>query len=401
MVNTECISKELDTVKVEPNFSTDFIRNNLPARRSTWAEIDLNAIKYNFLKVKQIVGPKIAVLVPVKANAYGHGILEISSFLESIGVDYLGVGTTDEGVLLRNNGISVPIMMLGSVLNEEAESIICNNITQSIGDFELLRFFDRCAARLRKKAIVHLKIDTGMGRFGIWHKDGLDLVQEACNLKNIEVEGIFSHFSSADEDAEYSAKQLKRFTLLLNELNRRRINLKYKHIANSSAVIDLPDSYFNLVRPGIMVYGLCPILGKAIELKPAFSLKSRIVFIKEVDSQRAISYGAAYKTKKKTRIATVPIGYGDGLSRALSNKGKVIVRGKICPIVGRVCMDQIMIEIGALPEAKVGDEVVLIGSQNEENVTLDDLAELAGTIAYEVLCWFSNRVPRIYKNKFV
>lgn len=367
--------------------------------RPTWAEIDLDAIRHNFLQIKRLLDKETRVLVVVKANAYGHGILEVSDILVKSGVDYLGVATTDEALYLRKKAFKIPVMILGCVLTSEIEPLIRNNVTQTVGDIQLASVINRTAAKIGKKAKIHIKIDTGMGRIGIWHKEALHLIRRLIKFKNLETEGIFSHFSSADEDEFLTRQQIKDFSCLIEKLERLDIHIKYKHMANSIAIVDYQDSHMNLVRPGIMIYGLYPKQGdyrRKVNLKPALSLKSRIVFIKDVSSGRKISYGGTYTATRHTTVATIPIGYGDGLNRQLSNKGLVLIKGKRVPIIGRVCMDQIMVDTGSIPKAAVGDEVVLIGRQKKERITVEEMAGLCSTIPYEVACWFDNRIPRIY-----
>lgn len=367
--------------------------------RPTWAEIDLSAIRHNFLKIKGLVDKQTKILVAVKANAYGHGIIEVSRLLVRSGVDYLGVGTTDEALYLRRSGFTLPILMLGSILPHEAPAIIRNNITQTIGDIALASYMNRYARKANKRLKVHIKVDTGMGRIGVWHKEALTFIKKIVSLRNIEIEGIFSHFSSADEDDVLTRQQIRDFSALIEELEGLNIHIPCKHMANSVAAVHYKDSHMNLIRPGLMVYGLYPSAGMKdlrISLKPVLTLKSRVVFLKDVPPGRRISYGGTYTTTHHTKIATVAIGYGDGLSRQLSNKGSVIIRTKRAPIVGRVCMDTIMVDTKNIPDVKVGDEVVLIGRQGKQEITVEEMAALCDTIPYEVACWFDNRVPRIY-----
>jgi alanine racemase len=369
----------------------------------TWIEIDLDAIRHNLLQIRRLVNSDTVILAPVKANAYGHGILKISETLVDSGVGYLGVSTIDEAVFLRNNGFKkIPILMLGSVLNKAAGIIVEKDITQAVSDLGLALAINRCAKIQGKRVKVHVKIDTGMGRIGVWHKDALHLIMAVSKMENIEIEGIFSHFSSSDENKIITHRQIDDFLSLLGEAEAAGIRIKYKHIANSMAVIDYKRSHMNLIRPGLILYGLWPRLGLSksrIELRPALSLKSCIVFLKDVPPGRAISYGATHTTKKHTLIATIPIGYGDGLNRRLSNKGHVIIRGKRAPIAGRICMDQVMVDAGHIKNVKLGDAVTLIGKWGKETITVEEIAGICDTIPYEVICWLDKRVPRKYVNK--
>ncbi len=367
--------------------------------RPTWAEIDLKAIRYNLSQVRKLAGKGVAVMPVVKANAYGHGIAEVSSVLEDEGVEYLGVATIDEALRLRERSIKVPILILGSVLEEEAEVAIKNDITLTLCSVELLKITSALCAKESKSAKVHIKVDTGMGRIGVWHEEALDFVRKVANEKNIIVEGIYTHFSSAGRDDFFTQYQIDSFKNLIERIENNAIEIKYKHAANSIATVDLKDAHLNLVRPGIIVYGMYPKRGfeKLVRLKPALSLKTRIAYLKDTPEGRSISYGRTYITQRRTKIATIPIGYADGYGRILSNKAEVIVRGKRAPVVGKVTMDQTMIDVGHIRGAKVGDEVVLIGKQGFDEIRTEKLARLAGTIAYEVVCSISNRVPRVYK----
>ncbi len=368
--------------------------------RPTWIEVDLNAIRNNFLQIKKRVEKDTSILVPVKANAYGHGMLEVCDALVNSGVDYIGVGTVDEALFLRRNGFNrIPVLMLAAVLPGAAKPVIENNITQTIGNMESALAFNKQARSMGKKAKIHIKIDVGMGRIGIWHKGAVKLISKLSRLRHIEIEGIFSHFPNADEDRLLTHRQIEDFLSLLKETEEAGISIRYRHMANSMAVIDYKLSHMNLIRPGLMVYGIAPRRGafdKKVSLKPALSLKSRIVFIKDVPPGRKISYGGTHTTTSHTKIATIPIGYGDGLNRMLSNKGKVLIKGEKAPIAGAVCMDQIMVDVGHLKNPKIGDEVVIIGSQKSSSIKAEDIAEICNTIPYEVLCWFDKRVPAKY-----
>lgn len=366
--------------------------------RPTWAEIDLKAIEYNYRQVKKIVGRDIKIMAVVKANAYGHGTVEVSNVLERLGVDYLGVAATDEAMRLRDHGIKSPILVLGHVLPAEVRPAIERDITLTLASNELLEAIqDAVSAGLKAK--VHVKIDTGMGRLGLWHEEAINFIKNLAAEKNIIIEGIYTHFSSAGRDDFFTSYQMESFEKLLLKLESFDIAVPLKHAANSIAAIDFARSRQNLVRPGLIIYGMYPkhTFPKIIRLKPALSLKTRIVFIKDTPAGRSISYGRTYVTHKQTRIATLPVGYADGYARNLSNRAEVLVRGKRAPVVGKVTMDQTMIDVGHIKGVKVGDEVVLIGKQGRDEIRTEKLARLAGTIAYETICAISNRVPRIYK----
>ncbi|MFC1806763.1 alanine racemase [Candidatus Omnitrophota bacterium] len=367
--------------------------------RPTWAEIDLNAVDHNLKAIKRLLKRGTKVLVAVKANAYGHGILEVSKRLIRSGVDYLGVGTTDEAVLLRKAKINAPILILGSVLKSEVEAITKYKIMPTIGDMEFAKYLNRSCASKRTKIRTHVKIDTGMGRIGIWHKEAIDFMRRLVLLKNIDVEGIYTHFPSADEDELMTKQQIRDFSLLLEEIEELGISMKFRHMANSTALLDYKQSHMNLVRPGLLIYGISPsdrFSNGKIKLKRALKLKSKIVFLKDVGPGRKISYGGTHITSSHTKIATIPIGYGDGLSRRLSNKGHILVKGVRAPILGRVCMDQIMADVGSVPDVKVGDEIVLVGRQRAGEISVEEIAKLCDTIPYEITCALDSRIPRVY-----
>ncbi len=372
----------------------------MKTHRHTWAEVDLDAIRYNFRQVKKLVGKDISLLVVVKGNAYGHGIYEVSKVLQDMGADFLGVATLDEALFLRRKKINTPILILGSVLRHELRPAIKNDITLTLCHMELAKAADRLASKLNKKTRVHVKIDTGMGRIGVWHEEAFDFVKEVINLKNISLEGLYTHFSIAGRDRFFTNYQVDSFMSLLKDLKLLGIKIPYQHAANSIATVNLKKSHLNLVRPGLIMYGMYPkkSFSRKLSLEPALSLKTRIVFLKKVPAGRSVSYGRTYITQKPTVIATLPIGYADGYGRILSNKAKVLVREQRAPVVGKVTMDQTMIDIGHIEGVKLGDEVVLIGRQGNNEIRCEELARLAGTIPYEIVCSISRRVPRIYKN---
>lgn len=366
--------------------------------RPTWAEIDLRAIEYNYRQVRRAVGNGVMMMAVVKANGYGHGTVEVSTVLERLGVDYLGVATTDEAVRLRDHGIKTPVLILGSVLPGEVRVAMEKDITLTLCGDEILKAIRENAVEgLRAK--VHLKVDTGMGRIGVWHEAALDFVKRIAAEKSIILEGIYTHFSSIGRDDFFTQYQIEAFEKLLADIEKNWIKIPIRHAANSIATVDFKRSHMNLVRPGLVIYGMYPkhTFPKLIKLKPALALKTRIVFIKDTPPGRSISYGRTYITQKHTKIATLPIGYADGFFRNLSNRAEVLVRGHFAPVIGKVTMDQSMIDVGHIRGVKVGDEVVIIGKQGPHEIRAEKLARLAGTIAYEVVCSISNRVPRIYK----
>lgn len=369
--------------------------------RPTWAEIDLNAVRHNLGCIRSLVNNGAKVMGVVKANAYGHGIVRISRILVEEGIDYLGVATVDEALVLRKNGISVPILVLGSVLEDEARVAAEHDITLTLCDRNLLGILANIADKkenLRPK--VHIKIDTGMGRIGVWHEEAISFIKEVYSEKRIDLEGVYTHFSSAGRDRIVTNMQINFFEDIISAIEGMGINVKYKHAANSIAIVDWKASHLNLVRTGILLYGVYPkeIFRQNFNLKPVMSLKTKIVFLKETPPGRSISYGRTYITQKPTRIATVPIGYADGYGRILSNRAEALVRGQSVRVVGIVTMDQTLLDVGHVKDVKLGDEVVLIGEQDGIQNPIEKVAKLGGTIPYELLSAITDRVPRIYKS---
>ncbi|MBU0683850.1 MAG: alanine racemase [Candidatus Omnitrophota bacterium] len=367
--------------------------------RPTWAEINLNAIKHNLNCIRGVISDKVSILAVVKANAYGHGICPVSKVLVEEGVDYLGVATVDEALTLRKAGILVPILVLGAVLKEEAKAAVKHDITLTLCSRALLQVFADIADETNMKPKVHVKIDTGMGRIGIWHEEAVHFMREVYLMKKIEMEGIYTHFSSAARDKMVTQLQIEYFDKVLEDLEKREgICVKYRHSANSIAVVDWKSSHLNMVRPGILLYGVYPKedFRKELKLNPVMSLKTKIVHLKEAPPGRAISYGRTYITQKWTKIATIPIGYADGYGRILSNKAEALIRGQYVRIVGMVTMDQTLLDVGHIENVQEGDEVVLVGRQVNSEVNIEKIAKLAGTIPYEILSAITDRVPRVY-----
>lgn len=374
--------------------------------RPTKTEIDLGALQHNFNLLRQMVGDKVRMLPVVKADAYGHGIKEVSLKLVSCGADYFGVATVDEGVTLRkffkenlpaNKDIS--ILVLGAILPEEADAVLKYDIVQTVADKDVVSALSQKAKRQGRPAKVHVKVDTGMGRIGVWHEDAVDFIKWVKGLDAIDIEGIWTHLSSADDDdPSFTNEQIYIFRQLVKDLNAIGIDIPLRHVANSMAVIGFEGARLNLVRPGLVMYGLYPRndLKEKVDFKPVMSLKTKIVFLKDVPSGRHISYGRKFTTVRPTKIATLPIGYGDGYPRILSNRASVLIRGERAGVVGTICMDQIMVEVGHIGGVKAGDEVVLLGRQGRQEISAEELAGLAGTIPYEIVCSIAPRVPRVY-----
>ena len=374
----------------------------------TWAEIDLNAIAHNVRELRRITNPKAGLMVAVKANAYGHGIIEVARQALKSGADALGVARVDEGIQLREAGLDAPVLVFGYTPPSEAARLYEFDLIQTVYSYETARELSDTASSLDIKINIHLKVDTGMGRLGLLPDSrraaladsAVEEVKFIAGLSGLKLEGIFTHFATADwADKLYAEKQFQIFSNFLDQLNKAGFKFSVKHAANSGAIIDMPQTHLDMVRAGISVYGLYPsdeIDKSRIKLLPAMSLKARIVYLKKVPAGFMVSYGITHKTKKPTTIATIPVGYGDGFSRLMSSRGHMLVHGQKAPIIGRVCMDLTMIDVGHIPEVKIEDEVVVFGHQGNASISADEIAELTGTINYEVVTRISARVPRVY-----
>lgn len=368
--------------------------------RRTWAEIDLDALAHNYRQARRQIGPGVKYLGVVKADAYGHGAVQTALQLERLGTDYLAVSSLDEARELRRGGIRAPVLILGHTPPEMVPQLIACNVTQAVSARSKAESYSAAAAACGGTLRIHIKVDTGMSRLGFLvrgrHFDsGVDSIARSCDLPNLEAEGIFTHFSSADEDGgdgrAYTREQFALFTRVLDALaaNGRRFALR--HCANSGALARYPEMYLDMVRPGIALYGA----GKDRErlgLRPVMTLKSSVSTIKVFDEDTDVSYGRTFRTREKTRVGVLPIGYADGLFRGLSNRASVWTVQGPAPVLGRICMDMTMTDLSALPDVHVGDEVEIFGSRQP----VDDLAAVLGTIPYELTCAVSKRVPRLY-----
>jgi len=371
--------------------------------RLTRAGIDLNALRHNFQIVRKRVRSNVKVMGVVKANAYGHGALEVARVLVSAGCEFLGVAFPEEGIALRKGGITAPILVLTGALPDQIPDILENDLLPTVTTSGVASLIDRAAAQSGRPPVkVHIKVDSGMTRQGQRVEEAFPFVSDVCRMKHLSVEGIYSHFANSDDTSStFPKEQLDRYLNFLRTLERGGIEIPHRHIANSGGIINMPDSHCTLVRPGIMLYGYAPARSneESESLKPVLSLTSAVMFLKQVPAGTSISYGRTYFTKTMSTIATIPIGYADGYSRNLSNRAHVLLRGKRCPVVGTICMDQLMVDTGEEADVKVGDEVTLIGSSGGETITAWDIAEKMGTIPYEVLTGIGERVPRVYHHE--
>lgn len=371
------------------------------AGRPVWAEVSLGNISHNFRELKRLVGPDVSVMAIVKANAYGHGAKEVAGLLAREGADWFGVAVPEEAFELRAQGLSQPILVLSHTPASSMAEAILQGISMTLYSSRQVPDLLRAAQKVGKPARVHVKVDTGMGRLGFnAGRAGVEEILSALDHPELKGEGIFTHFACADQaDKTFTEIQYQSFTNLVELLEDRGRSFPFKHAANSAAVIDLPRTHFNLVRPGISLYGIYPsdeVRRDAVELRPAMALKARIAFVKEVPENTGISYGRTFVTGRPSLIATLPLGYADGYSRLLSNRGEVLIGGSRAPVAGRVCMDQTLIDVTGVQGAVEGREVVLFGTQPEGAIPVEEIAERMGTITYEVLCLVGERVPRYY-----
>lgn len=365
------------------------------------AVIDLDDICHNIKEIKRVVGPQVKIMPVIKADGYGHGSVPIAKALDEIGADAFAVAILEEGITLRNNGIRKPIVILGYTAEYQYSSLIQYEIQPTVFCYEMAESLSKIASALGKDAKIHIKIDTGMNRIGFKPtKESLGIIKRIAVLPNLVIEGIFTHFACADETDKTSARtQKKLFDDFVQRLGKEGISIPIKHVSNSAAIIDMDTCRMDMVRSGIITYGLYPseeVSKDVIDLRPAMSLKTHIVHIKEVEAGEGVSYGHTYVTQKPTKIATIPVGYADGYPRALSSKGRVLIRGQYVPIIGRVCMDQFMVDVTHISDVSVMDEVTLVGKDGNNRISVEEVADMAGSFNYEFVCGIGKRVPRVY-----
>ncbi len=368
--------------------------------RNVWAEVDLSAIAHNVQVTKKSLEAGTKLCAVVKADAYGHGAVPVAAAAVAAGADYLAVSMTQEAIELREAGIVAPILILGAMTPGHEKALIENNVTQAVFSLDTAKSLSAVAVLENKIAKVHLAVDTGMNRIGCRPGEAGELAAAIAALPHIELEGVFSHFARADEaDKTYSRLQQARFAEALKNIAAQGIDIPIKHLDNSAGITEIPECHYNMVRQGITLYGWWPSqeVKQCLDIKPVMTLKAEIVFIKDVPVGEKVSYGGTFTTERPTKLATLPLGYADGISRKLSNKGYVSIRGCKAPIVGRVCMDQMMVDVTDIPDATVGDEVIIFG---EGVISLDTVAAWMETINYEVVCLLSTRIPRKYTYQY-
>lgn len=374
---------------------------NLDEVRPVWAEINLDNLAHNIKEVRRVTKKDALVTAVVKANAYGHGsIMAAKIFLEN-GADRLAVATLSEGIELRRAGIKAPILILGCTPEHQAKFAIENDIIQTVCSYENAKVLSDIAKSMDDIAKIHIKIDTGMSRIGFRVEEKtIDEIVKISKLSNLYMEGIFTHFAKADEkDKTFTEKQFEKFQWVIDELEKRDIHIPIKHVSNSAGIIDLPQYNLDMVRGGIMIYGLYPsneVCKDRVSLKPAMKLKAKISNLKVVPKRTGISYGQIFITNRESKIATIPIGYADGFTRLLTSKGEVSIKGNRVPIVGNICMDQCMVDVTDIPDVEIGDEVILFGDGKDNSPHIDEIAKKLGTINYEIVCMVGRRVPRVY-----
>lgn len=364
--------------------------------RPAWIEVDRAAIRHNVRRIQEYIGPRCGVLAVVKANGYGHGLLEAARAALEGGAAGLAVAIASEGLILRHAGITAPILVMGSTEPDLAATLVAHDVAAGVDSLAEAESLSAAAARLNKSARVHLKIDSGMGRRGVLPEAALALAQQIRALPGVLLEAVFSHFASADDDLEYTRAQLHAFDGCLGQI--RAGGPARAHLANSPGLLRLPEAHYDFVRPGLLLYGVYPYPGAeaVLDVRPAMQIKARLAAVKRLPAEASVGYGRTYRMSRDGRIAIVPLGYGDGFSRRSSNNGDVLVRGRRAPICGRVCMDQFMVDVTDVPEAQAGDEAVVLGGQGELQITAGEIAERTGTIPYETLAALTDRLPRQY-----
>lgn len=367
-----------------------------------YAKIDLDAVTYNMEQMKQRIDGDTKIMAVIKSDGYGHGAIQVAEVLEKY--DYIwgfAVATLDEAVVLRTEGIQKPILVLGCIFPDQYLEMLDNDIRMNVYTEEMAKEISYMARREGKTAYLHIKLDTGMARLGFAvNNESVDAITRISKLPNVNMEGVFTHFAKADEtDKTFTKNQISQFVSMTEKLRERGVTFPYEHCANSAAIIDVEDARFDIVRAGISTYGLYPseeVNQNAVHLKPALALKSHVAFVKEIEEGTPVSYGGTFVAKKKMKIATIPVGYGDGYPRSLSGKGYVLIRGKKANILGRICMDQFMVDVTDIEGVSFGDKVTLIGRDGNEAISVEKLSELSGRFNYEFICALGKRIPRVY-----
>lgn len=367
----------------------------------TYVEIDLGAIRHNISEERKKVGADVKIMAVIKADAYGHGDVEVAEALHDL-VDAYGVAIPEEALRLRENHVGKMILILGYSGEEWYEELIQGNISQTVYSYDMAKKLSETAIHLGKKAKIHIKIDTGMSRIGFMPvKDNIEVIRSISELPGIEIEGAFTHFARADESTIEAAREpFEKYMIFVRELENRGIQIPVKHVANSASILQFPEAYLDMVRSGITTYGMYPseeISRNLIQLKPALQWKSKVSYVKKINPGTSVSYGGTFTAEREMMVATVPVGYADGVKRDLSGKGQVLIRGQYAPILGRICMDQFMVDVTEIEGVCEGDTVTLIGMDGDKQILVEEVADLAHSFNYEYVCGISSRVPRKYK----
>lgn len=365
-----------------------------------YAEIDLDAIAHNIDEVRKKVGEEVGILAVIKADGYGHGAIPIAGKLKDK-VQYFAVAAVEEAVELREAGVTLPVLILGYTSPAQYEEVVRYDITQTIYSVDTAQKLSDEALRQGKCAKIHIALDTGMTRIGfLMSEDSVEEIMQISRLSGIYLEGLFSHFACADMyDKTYSKKQMELYDWFVEELEKRNIRIPIKHLCNSAGIIEFDSHRFNMVRSGIMTYGLYPsdeVRTDEVILQPALSWKTHVINVKTVEAGHGVSYGATYVTDRPTKIATLSVGYADGYPRALSNRGRVIIHGEYAPVIGRVCMDQMMVDVSHIDNVQIEDIAVLVGCDGNNHISVEEAADLSGSFNYEFVCGISHRVKRVY-----
>lgn len=366
----------------------------------TWAEINFAAVRFNINNIQEKLGKNIELMAIVKCNAYGHGAIEVSRQILNLGVKALGVSSLYEGIELRDIFKDIPIIVLSAGMSGQAEEFIEYNLSPVVCTWQMTNALADAARKRGTRAKVHIKVDTGMGRIGVWHEKADEFTRQVYKMPDIEIEGICSHFATSDEqNLDFAKQQFEWFNRCLEKI--KDLPIRFKHISNTGAIFNLPEAHLNMVRPGLSIYGVSPseYVKGTEKLRPTLSLKTKVAFLKTIPTGRTLSYARTYKTEKEMKVATLPVGYGDGYPLSLSNKGCVLIRGKKARILGAVTMDQIMVDVTDIKDVKTEDIAVLIGKQGDEEITATEIARMAGTIPYEIFTSINKRVQRVYSDK--
>jgi alanine racemase len=366
----------------------------------TWAEINFAAVRFNINNIQEKLGKNIELMAIVKCNAYGHGAIEVSRQILNLGVKALGVSSLYEGIELRDIFKDIPIIVLSAGMSGQAEEFIEYNLSPVVCTWQMTNALADAARKRGTRAKVHIKVDTGMGRIGVWHEKADEFTRQVYKMPDIEIEGICSHFATSDEqNLDFAKQQFEWFNRCLEKI--KDLPIRFKHISNTAAIFNLPEAHLNMVRPGLSIYGVSPseYVKDVEKLRPALSLKTKVAFLKTIPKGRTLSYARTYKTEKEMKVATLPVGYGDGYPLSLSNKAYVLIRGKKARILGAVTMDQIMVDVTDIKDVKTEDIAVLIGKQGDEEITATEIARMAGTIPYEIFTSINKRVQRVYLDK--